>query len=442
MAASHRIPLMRHQWRVEEDYRDVPDRRERHYRDRRRPSPPRPTIQSSIDRGEEAKGRGVADCILTPQDRSQDLGTSKTLQRRVGKKGNHSPERRSLNSEVPTRNLAKSSEKSERQFTDRRTYQGGTKPPTRWRETRSPSSHRDSYNCSGSGRRSHSPSYSANHNRQASRIGRRRERADSTSSSNQIRRCPSNEDNSTSTKRPPRSSYIPLPSALSSSRAHSCSRDLSPIRQRSRSARRRHSPRNLSPSYARAVSHRKHSLGRHRESASSTYRPRSQSKHTSSTSTRQYRQRQSPSLSPVESRLSDRIKKPGWAVIETESPQGRIKEMQSSTHPIQSILDESTQPPSPPQPIPSFDSDSHSGGVRETFSSHSMKTTELHTGIRPGRPQVDTRQSYSTSPQWTPTSSHHGSPQSGSPFSRGRAGWTGQQQQHFHGQQRYSNLLA
>lgn len=431
---------MRHQWRVEEDYRDVPDRRERHYRDRRRPSPPRPTIQSSTDRGEKVNGRGAADCILTPQARSQDLGTSKTLQRRVGKKGNHSPETRFLNSEVPTRNLAKSSEKSERQFTDRRTYQGGNKPPTGLRETRSPSSHRDSYNCSGSGR-SHSPSYSARHNRQASRIGRRRERADSTSSSNQIRRCPSNEDNSTSTKRPARSSHIPFSSALSSSRTHSCSRNPSPTRQRSRSARRRHSPRNFSSSYVRAVPHRKHSLGRHRESASSTYRPSSQSKHTSSAITRQNSQRQSPSLSPVDSRLSDRNIRPRWAVIVKESPQGRIKEMQSSTHPIQSILDESTQPPSPPQPIPSFDSDSHSGGVRETFSSHSMKATELHAAIRPGRPQVDTRQTYSTSPQWTPTSSHHGSPQSGSPFSRGRAGWTGQQQ-HFHGQPRYSNLLA
>lgn len=441
MAASHRIPLMRHQWRVEEDYRDVPDRRERHYRDRRRPSPPRPTIKSSTDRGEEVKARGSADRILTSQSRFEDLGTSKTLQRRVGKEGNHSPEGQFLNSEVPTRNLAKPSEKSERLFTERQTYQSDTKPPTRWRETRSPSSHRDSYNRRGSGRRSHSTSYSARHNRQASRIGRRRERVDSTSSSNQIRRCPSNEDNSASTKRPARSSYISFPSAFSSSRTHSCSRNPSPIRQRSRSTHRRHSPRDFSPSYERAVSHRKHSLGRPRESASSTYRPGSQSKHTSSTSTRQHRQRQSPSPSPVESRLSDRNIRPGWAVIKTESPQGRIKEMQSSTHPIQSILDESTQPPSPPQPIPSFDSDSHSGGVRETFPSHGMKATELHAGIRPGRPQVDTRQPYSTSPQWTPTSSHHGSPQSGSPFSRGRAGWTGQQQ-HFHGQQRYSHLLA
>lgn len=441
MAASHRIPLMRDQWRVEEDYRGVPDRRERHYRDRRRPSPPRPTNQRSADRGEKVKGRGAADCILTPQSRSQDLGGNKTLQRRVGKKGNHSPERRFLNSEVPTRNLGKSSEKSERQLTDRQTSQGGNKPPTRWRETRSPSSHRDSYNCRGAGKRSHSPSYSARHNRQASRVGRRRERADSTSSSTQIRRYPSNDDNSGSTKRPTRGSYVPFSSALSSSPTHKCSRKPSPVRQRSRSDCRRHSPRNFSPSYARPVPHRKHSSGRHREFVSSTYRPGSHSKHTSSTSTRQYMQRQSPSLSPVDSKLSDRHIRPGRAVIETESPQGRIKEMQSSTHPIQSILDESTQPPSPPQPIPSFDSDSHSGGVRETFSSHSTKTTELHAGIRPGRPQVDTRQPYSASPQWTPTSSHHGSPQSGSPFSRGRAGWTGQQQ-HFHGQSRYLNLLA
>lgn len=433
---------MRDQWRVEEDYRDVPDRRERHYRDRRRPSPPRPTIQPSADREEKVKkGREAADCILTPQARSQDLGGSKTLQRRVGNKGNHSPERPFLNSEVPTRNLGKSSEKSERQFTDRQTYQGGTKQPTRWRATRSPSSHRDYYNCRGAERRSHSPSYSARHIRQASRIGRRRERADSTSSSTHIRRYTSKDDNAGFTKRLVRSSYIPFPSELPSSPTHRRSRNPSPIRQHSRPTRRRHSPRNFSRSYGRGDYHRKHSSGRHRESASYIYRPGSQVKHTSSTSTRQYRRRQSPSPSPTESRLSDRNIRPDWAVIETESPQGRIKEMQSSTHPIQSILDESTQPPSPPQPIPSFDSDSHSGGVRETFSSHSMKATELHAGIRPGRPQVDTRQTYSNSPQWTPTSSHRGSPQSGSPFSRGRAGWTGQQQ-HFHGQPRYPNLSA
>ncbi|MCJ1380730.1 kinase subunit of RNA polymerase II carboxy-terminal domain kinase I [Xylographa soralifera] len=93
------------------------------------------------------------------------------------------------------------------------------------------------------------------------------------------------------------------------------------------------------------------------------------------------------------------------------------RRMQSSTRPIQSILDEQPRQPSPPRPIPSFDdsngsADSH---IRDAFPMHGMK--------------------YATSPQYmTPTSSHHGSPQSASPYSHGRGGWTGQQQQQYHGQ--------
>lgn len=63
---------------------------------------------------------------------------------------------------------------------------------------------------------------------------------------------------------------------------------------------------------------------------------------------------------------------------------------------------------------------------------HGMKASDMQTS-RQQRPHVDTRQSYSTSPHFmTPTSSHQGSPQSGSPYSHGRGGWGGQQQQ-YHG---------
>ena len=110
-----------------------------------------------------------------------------------------------------------------------------------------------------------------------------------------------------------------------------------------------------------------------------------------------------------------------------------------STRPIQSILEDDTRPPSPPRPIPSFDADI-SGSVdgdthmREAFPMHGMKATDLHSTPRPRRLNIDTRQSYAASPQYmTPNSSHHGSPQSGSPFNTNRGGWVGQQQQ-FHGQ--------
>ncbi|KAI9880932.1 MAG: kinase subunit of RNA polymerase II carboxy-terminal domain kinase I [Pleopsidium flavum] len=110
-----------------------------------------------------------------------------------------------------------------------------------------------------------------------------------------------------------------------------------------------------------------------------------------------------------------------------------------STKPIQSILEQESRPPSPPRPIPSFDAD-NPGSVnddthmREAFPMHGMKATDMQSTPRPPRPNIDTRQSFSTSPQYiTPNSSHHGSPQSGSPFGNNRGGWGGQQQP-FHGQ--------
>ncbi|KAI4203557.1 MAG: hypothetical protein LQ350_001747 [Teloschistes chrysophthalmus] len=56
-----------------------------------------------------------------------------------------------------------------------------------------------------------------------------------------------------------------------------------------------------------------------------------------------------------------------------------------------------------------------------------------HGPSRPGPLQLNTQHPHSTSPQWTPTSSHHGSPHSASPYSHGRGGWPGQPQQ-YHGQ--------
>lgn len=148
------------------------------------------------------------------------------------------------------------------------------------------------------------------------------------------------------------------------------------------------------------------------------------------------RRREHRSSSPADSRHT---RKRSRSPKQFERPSTGKNKMQSSTRPIQSILDEGSRPPSPPRPIPSFDSDSHDSGVgggREAYSMHGMKGSEMHGSIRSGRaPPIDTRQPYSASPQWTPTSSHHGSPQSGSPFSHGRAGWSGPSQ-HFHGQQK------
>ncbi|OJD28146.1 CMGC/CDK/CRK7 protein kinase [Blastomyces percursus] len=116
-------------------------------------------------------------------------------------------------------------------------------------------------------------------------------------------------------------------------------------------------------------------------------------------------------------------------------PNHRKSTEMQSTRPIQSIADDPRRSPSPLRPIPSFDagnsnqSTESDGRIRDTFQKHSMRGSR-----RPSRPQVDTRQSYNTSPQYvTPTSSHLGSPQSGSPYSGSRGSWAGQQS--YHGQQ-------
>ena len=108
--------------------------------------------------------------------------------------------------------------------------------------------------------------------------------------------------------------------------------------------------------------------------------------------------------------------------------------MQPSTRPIQSILEDQPRQPSPPRPIPSFDDSTGSADahIREAFPMHGMKSNDMHSNHRRGPGHIDTRQPYATSPQFmTPTSSHHGSPQSGSPYSHGRGGWGGQ---HFQSQ--------
>jgi CTD kinase subunit alpha len=118
----------------------------------------------------------------------------------------------------------------------------------------------------------------------------------------------------------------------------------------------------------------------------------------------------------------------------SRDPPGPDRNM-NSTRPIRSIVDDSSRPPSPPRPIPSFDADNGpdqvdgESRIREAFPMHGMRASEMQSHQRrgPPRPRVDTRQ-YTSSPQFvTPTSSYHGSPQSGgSPYSGGRGGWNGQ----------------
>lgn len=115
-----------------------------------------------------------------------------------------------------------------------------------------------------------------------------------------------------------------------------------------------------------------------------------------------------------------------------------------TSRPIQSVVDDSARSPSPFRPIPSLDnpdqthlgdSDDH---MRDSFPMHGMRPSDARNSRRPTRPHVDTRQQYTTSPQYvTPTDSRHGSPLSGSPYSGNRGSWAGQQPpQPYHGQPR------
>lgn len=166
-------------------------------------------------------------------------------------------------------------------------------------------------------------------------------------------------------------------------------------------------------------------------------RPRDSAKRKRETSRHR---RQSPPPSRAGSSRRGRQRSPQFRV-ERVRAKGDHTKMHSSTRPIQSILDDGSNTPSPPRRIPSFDSASHNPSMmNEAFPLHGMKASDIRRGHRVhGPPHLDTRQSYSASPQWTPTSSHHGSPHSGSPFSQGRGGWGGQPHQH-HGQPGYEAL--
>lgn len=442
MAASHRTPLMRDQSRAEDDDRDDRHHRERHrshsrgHRDRRRPSPVRPssTRQGGADAGVKIKGRATADRAARPVLRYRISEGVDSSPGEVGRKLTRSPQRR-YNGEVPTKLPGRFSDKPP---ITRQPYRRDIKVSNKRKRSRSRSSLRDLFSRREERRQSRTPVSSGRHSRADSPLSRRREAAYAPLYSPRADHHSLYDENSATTGRLTRDSYVPLTQRLRHrSPVPESNRNPSSIRRRSRSAGRNPRSRREVSSEVNEISPRDRTSRKHRGAAASAYTRDPRSRDISPIQKHRVRRRRSRSLSPspAGSRPPYRKRRPSRSLVDFESASDRPK-MQSSTQPIQSILDDSTCPPSPPRPIPSFDSDSHdSGGVRETFPLHGMKANEVHGSIRPGRPQVDTRQSYSTSPQWTPTSSHHGSPQSGSPFSHGRGGWSGQPQ-HFHGQQR------
>ncbi|KAJ5304202.1 uncharacterized protein N7443_003862 [Penicillium atrosanguineum] len=122
--------------------------------------------------------------------------------------------------------------------------------------------------------------------------------------------------------------------------------------------------------------------------------------------------------------------------MSTYSSNSRGQDGMNSTQPIQSIMHSTARSPSPPRPIPSYDSSNMSGPsdgparLQDAFPMHGTRPSDVHNKQRrqPSRPHLDQRP-YPTSPNFaTPTSSHHGSPPPTSPYNGGRGGRSGQPQ--------------
>ena len=156
-------------------------------------------------------------------------------------------------------------------------------------------------------------------------------------------------------------------------------------------------------------------ISRRRERSVDTTARRSQA-----SSRSRYQRESHVKRSPDRSRkLSDRHSKRA-RVSRSPIESDNNKRKMHSTHRIE-VLDSTSRPQSSPRPIPSFDA----GGQ------YPMGPTDAHGPNRPAPLQVNTQYPHSASPQWTPVSSHHGSPHSASPYSHGRGGWPGQPQQYY-----------
>ena len=416
---------MRDQWRAEDDNRDSARRRDRGASDRRNISPAAPRPQRDTDVGLKIKGRAAADSAPVSPSRKEKL-ERESSKKDVLRKSSRSPQRSRLREEERARRPRDTS-RDRRPERPRRRDEPDTVNTRRRSRSRSPA--REIFDFRDERRRPRSPIYSGRSDKFRPN-SRRRERARS----------------------PPRSSRgdyysasYPEPSSLAGrfgdSYVPGSWRRPSPparpaARRRSRSRDRRPRSRRASPAPIRRAKSSDRTSRRGRDAAvpNQFLAPRSGKSPTTHEKPTRHRD-SSRSRSRVTSKGPTGRKRSPSRVDQKGKRGGRTK-MQSSTRPIQSILNDGSRPPSPPRRIPSFDSGtSNPNTITHQFPLHGMKASDVqHRGNRP--PQLNTQHSYSASPQWTPTSSHHGSPHSASSFNPGRAGWNGQQQQ-YQGQQGY-----
>ena len=439
MAASRRSPVRRDQWRPEDEYRH-----RHHHRDDRRSERSRhdfPVVSKGhrdTESGLKIRGSAAAESAIAPSSRSgrtEEEGKLRTNPRgratpvlsRNGKAFDRPVD--SLTDREPSRNpRQRSREIGRRRSRSRHRSRSPLPRHPRHREDR---------------RRSRSPAFPGRRDRPSPRRDRRRGRPYSPSFSPRTDHYSSYDSHPLGSGRPAADSYVP-----SAQRTRPRSR--TPARRRRLSLTRK---RSLSRDEGFLDSSREHLHDRKGHSFTSrplrgegdSFRPRSpnhRERSTESLRRETHRSRRQDS-SQIKPGLSKDLKRPRSSVspFAPEGNRRREGRMQDPNHPPHQPFENGIRPPSPPRPIPSFDSESHQmGGIREAFPMHGMKAIDVHATGRPGRPHIDTRQSYSTSPQWTP-SSHHTSPHSGSPFSQGRGSWGGQTPT-YHGQPGYVSPIV
>ena len=424
---------MRDQWRAGDDHRDSNRRRDTGTDDSRKISPA-PTRETDV--GLKIKGRAAADPAPASPPQSRRSERDKVLRKDRARRSSRSPARRRPRDEELVQHPRGS---SGNRYPERPRYreEGGQADKRRRSRSRSPQSEFIAFREER--RRLRSPIHSGRTDtfRPSSR---RRQRDFSPARSNRGGHYLTTYTDLSGAAGRFGDSYVPGPRLRSRSPPPTLlNLRHTPPHRRPRSRDR--PPRSKRTSPERPRSERRSSPGRElkkeSESTSFNYRPLPRS----ANSPRRHKEtirhhNQSPSPSRGGSRKAGKRRRSPRSSPEREGARGGRTKMQSSSRSIHNNINDGSRPPSPPRPIPSYEpAPHHPAMISETFPLHGMKASDVHGTHRPGRPpHLNTQQSYSTSPQWTPTSSHHNSPHSGSPFSQGRGGWGGQQQQYHGGQ--------
>ena len=423
---------MRDQWRAGDDHRDSNRRSDKATHGRRKISPATPQV---TDVGLKIKGRAAADSVPESPSDIKRSERDNTLAGDRSRGSSRSPPRRRPRNEQLSQRPRESSADLYSERPRRRDEEARSDRP---RRTRSRSPQREIFGAWDGRRRPRSPIHSGRSDTFRPN-SRRRERAISPPRSNRGDHYSSTYTDLSGATGRHGDSYIPGPRLRSRSPPPSSldPRYTSPHRL-PRSRVRPPRSRRTSPERSRPKRRSSPDRGSEKESETTvhSYHPVPRLGHSPRRYQRPSRQRnrsRSPSRgSYVRPREARRF--PQSPVEREGAGQSRPK-MQSSTRPAQNTINDGSRPSSPPRPIPSYEATPHNSAMMsEAFPLHGMKASDVHGARRPSRPpHLNTQQSYSNSPQWTPTSSHHNSPHSGSPFSQGRGGWGGHQQQ-YHGQ--------